>query len=105
MHDWGDLRFFLAAARSGSTLAAARELGVNHDHNLFGPGWRANATIGRAIRLCLINIGGGNAKEPITGYPMPLATQNAARVGAVALVFALGWSTIATLLRMGGIGN
>jgi DNA-binding transcriptional LysR family regulator len=29
MYDWGDLKFFLAAARSGSTLAAARELGVN----------------------------------------------------------------------------
>jgi DNA-binding transcriptional LysR family regulator len=29
MYDWGDLKFFLAAARSGSTLAASRELGVN----------------------------------------------------------------------------
>jgi DNA-binding transcriptional LysR family regulator len=29
MYDWGDLRFFLATARNGSTLAAARELGVN----------------------------------------------------------------------------
>ena len=29
MYDWGDLKFFLAAARTGSTLAAARELGVN----------------------------------------------------------------------------
>jgi DNA-binding transcriptional LysR family regulator len=29
MYDWGDLRFFLATARRGSTLAAARELGVN----------------------------------------------------------------------------
>jgi DNA-binding transcriptional LysR family regulator len=29
MHDWGDLKFFLATARSGSTLAAGRELGVN----------------------------------------------------------------------------
>ena len=27
--DWNDLRFFLAVARAGSTLAAARELGVN----------------------------------------------------------------------------
>jgi hypothetical protein len=32
---------------------------VNSGHNLFGQGWRANATIGRALRLCLINIGGG----------------------------------------------
>jgi DNA-binding transcriptional LysR family regulator len=29
MYDWGDLKFFLAAARTGSTLAASRELGVN----------------------------------------------------------------------------
>jgi DNA-binding transcriptional LysR family regulator len=29
MYDWGDLRFFLTTARTGSTLAAARELGVN----------------------------------------------------------------------------
>jgi DNA-binding transcriptional LysR family regulator len=29
MYDWNDLRFFLALAREGSTLAAARSLGVN----------------------------------------------------------------------------
>ena len=29
MYDWDDLRVFLAVARAGSTLAAARELGVN----------------------------------------------------------------------------
>src|SRR5688572_1616588 len=29
MYDWGDLKVFLAVARAGSTLAAARELGVN----------------------------------------------------------------------------
>ena len=33
----------------------ARELGINNDHNLFGPGWRANATIGRAVRLVMRN--------------------------------------------------
>lgn len=38
---------------------ARLELDVNSGHNLFGQGWRANATIGRAIRLCMINIGGG----------------------------------------------
>ena len=36
----------------------ARELGVNAGHNAFGPGTQSNATIGRAIRLALINIGG-----------------------------------------------
>ena len=33
----------------------AREIGVNSRNNLFGPGNRANATIGRAIRLILMN--------------------------------------------------
>ncbi|RBY78211.1 hypothetical protein DQ238_13570 [Geodermatophilus sp. TF02-6] len=32
-----------------------RELGVNSAGNLFGPGFRANATIGRAVRLTAIN--------------------------------------------------
>ena len=36
----------------------ALELGVNSGHNAFGPGTRSNATIGRAIRLALVNIGG-----------------------------------------------
>jgi hypothetical protein len=43
---------------------AARELGVNAEANVFGQGWRANSTIGRAIRLCMINIGGG---LPVSG--------------------------------------
>jgi hypothetical protein len=36
----------------------ARELGINSGHNAFGPGTQSNATIGRAIRLALLNIGG-----------------------------------------------
>ena len=36
----------------------ARELGINAGHNAFGPGTCSNATIGRAIRLALLNIGG-----------------------------------------------
>ncbi|MGH8616056.1 MAG: hypothetical protein ACREUW_00050 [Burkholderiales bacterium] len=35
-----------------------QELDINCGHNAFGPGWPANATIGRAIRLTLLNIGG-----------------------------------------------
>jgi hypothetical protein len=37
----------------------ARELDINGGFNAFGPGWRANAAIGRALRLCCRNIGGG----------------------------------------------
>jgi hypothetical protein len=34
------------------------ELGINCAGQCFGPGWQANATIGRALRLILRNIGG-----------------------------------------------
>lgn len=33
-------------------------LEINSGAGVFGPGWRANATIGRAVRLCWVNIGG-----------------------------------------------
>ena len=33
-------------------------LDINSGAGVFGPGWRANATIGRALRLCWVNIGG-----------------------------------------------
>jgi hypothetical protein len=36
----------------------ARELSINSGHNVFGPGSRANAAIGRALRLSMVNIGG-----------------------------------------------
>ena len=35
-----------------------RVIGMNTDRNLLGPGNRANATIGRALRLAMRNIGG-----------------------------------------------
>ena len=34
----------------------ARQLDINSGNNLFGPGWRANATIGRAVRLIMRNV-------------------------------------------------
>lgn len=37
----------------------ARSIGMNGGCNAFGSGNRANATIGRAIRLVLLNVGGG----------------------------------------------
>lgn len=36
----------------------ASQIGLNPGENLFGPGWRANATIGRALRLLLRNVCG-----------------------------------------------
>ena len=41
-------------------------------YGALGPGHRANASIGRALRLCLINIGGGRpcvSDMAIHGHP------------------------------------
>jgi hypothetical protein len=38
---------------------AAVRLGVNAGWGALGPGWPANASIGRAVRLVMINLGGG----------------------------------------------
>ena len=40
-----------------------QKLNVNCDAGVFGPGFRSNATIGRAIRLILITVGGGYPGE------------------------------------------
>lgn len=51
----------VAAALSGPTIMVlvngpiAGQLGINATNNVFGPGVRANATIGRALRLVLLN--------------------------------------------------
>jgi hypothetical protein len=34
----------------------ARELDINCENNLFGPGWRSNAALGRAVRLVMRNV-------------------------------------------------
>ena len=49
-----------------------KKLGINSKSGAFGPGWRSNATIGRAIRLMLMNIGGafpGKADMSCQGQP------------------------------------
>ena len=45
---------------NGPVLA---ELKINYGYNVLGQGWRANATIGRAVRLAMINLGGGRPGE------------------------------------------
>jgi hypothetical protein len=49
----------------------ARQIGMRSGQNLFGPGNRANATIGRAMRLMLINLAGaaGDLDKACTGHP------------------------------------
>jgi len=39
----------------------ARKIGIHGGNGCFGPSFRANATIGRAIRLMMLNLGGGIA--------------------------------------------
>ena len=52
---------------------ARRDCGPIHSgFGALGPGWRANASIGRALRLVMINIGGGRAGESdmaLLGHP------------------------------------
>ena len=50
----------------------AAEIGMNGGCNVFGSGNRANATIGRAIRLVLLNVGGatpGDLDKSTLGHP------------------------------------
>ncbi len=54
----------------------AKEINVNSGIGFLGYGWRANSTIGRAVRLCLINIGRlwpGENDMAVTGRPSPHA--------------------------------
>ncbi len=47
-------------------------LDINCGYGIFGPGWRANATIGRALRLVQLNIGGalpGEVTKSTHGQP------------------------------------
>ena len=47
-------------------------IGINSSFGVFGPGFRANATIGRALRLLMINIGGarpGDISMSTFGHP------------------------------------
>ena len=54
----------------------ARRLDVNAGDNLFGPGWRANLTIGRAVRLVMRNVCGsrpGTLDRGTLGHPGKLS--------------------------------
>ena len=53
-----------------------RELDINSGDNLFGPGWRANLTIGRALRLVMRNVCGslpGLLDRGTLGHPGKLS--------------------------------
>lgn len=49
-----------------------KELDINSGRNCLGQGWRANATLGRTVRLIMINIGHGRpgiSDQAIHGWP------------------------------------
>lgn len=58
----------------------AKQIGMNDGFGCLGPGWRANATIGRAIRLIMQNIGGG--------WPAVVAFAGLGQPGRYSLCFA-----------------
>jgi len=48
------------------------KIGINCASGVFGSGWRANATIGRALRLLMVNVGGarpGEIDKSTMGHP------------------------------------
>jgi hypothetical protein len=76
---------------SGQKLAA--QLNVNDSFSTIGPGWRANSTIGRAIRLIMINLGyswPGKADMKSYGSPFKYVTLMAENEGA----YSSGWEPI-----------
>ena len=76
----------------------ARKIGLHGGNGCFGPGFRANASIGRAIRLMLMNLGGGIAGVgSATVFSTPLRytaclTENAERSPWESLAASRGYS-------------
>ena len=55
------------------------ELGIHGGSGAFGPGWQPNATIGRALRLVQLNVGGaspgvGDMSTPVSYTHLTLPT-------------------------------
>lgn len=76
----GNPSVYVTHARSTSNFAhmqvvngpIADAIGMNGGLNALGPGNRANATIGRALRLLIVNLGGGRIgvnMMPVIGNP------------------------------------
>ena len=76
----------------------AQKIGLHGGNGCFGPGFRANATIGRAIRLMLLNLGGGIAgMASATVFASPIRytaclTEHMARTPWTSLAVSRGYS-------------
>jgi len=76
----------------------AQKIGVHGGNGCFGPGFRANATIGRAVRLMLMNLGAGLAgKASATVFSSPIRytaclAENAAHTPWATLAVSRGYA-------------
>ena len=77
----------------------AQKIGIQGGNGCFGPGFRANASIGRAIRLMMMNLGGGIAGvASATIFATPLRytaciTENAERSPWESLAVSKGYAS------------
>jgi len=80
----------------------AQKIGLHGGNGCFGPGFRANVAIGRAIRLMLLNLGGGIsglASATIFSSPMRYTaciTENMERTPWETLAVSRGYSPTTT---------
>ena len=88
------------------------QLGINAGHNSFGPGWRPNASIGRALRLVLQNVGlavPGQGDMATQGHPGKytwLVAENEARTPWEPLHIARGLPAgSSAVTAVGAVGN
>jgi hypothetical protein len=68
MHEEYDVWGVACSTKGAATLViingpVRNQIGVNCRTNVFGPSFRANATIGRAVRLMILNLGGARPNE------------------------------------------
>src|SRR3954447_6573506 len=81
-----------------------RKIGLHGGNGCFGPGFRANASIGRAIRLMLMNLGGGIAgvgSATVFGTPLrytACVTENTERSPWETLAVSRGYSVEANVI-------
>ena len=80
---WGPTAFYVGNASTGGAGQLAivsgpirKQLGFNSGVNLFGPGYRANATVGRALRLLFVRESGD--RFPVDRVQLAAATETAA---------------------------
>ena len=89
----------------------AQKIGLNGGSGCFGPGFRANASIGRAIRLMLMNLGGAiPGVSSASQFSSPLRytaclTENVAQSPWETLAVSHGYSPEDNVITCAAVGN